>query len=788
MSRSPSLRYRAGRVLIDLATADLVDGEGRSLRAQPKVTQLLLFLAERHGRVVSREEILAGVWAGRIVEPNALNQVVAQARQLLGDEARSVLVTHARRGFQLCAEAIEMDGRSHDDPGADPLDSALEPPNVARPLPEQGVTGDSEGASRPGTPLLRRRTFLLLGVVLLTSVALVLRDPPAPGAASAPQLRIDPALPEALQSLLVEVAKPAGWEVRKDASAASPGPTGIALRSTASADGVVWVEASGARAVPPHALLPELLPRLRPGAAVATRDDRSDRLDALFLAEDDFGPLMKSLQRRLANEPESRSAWHDLRTLAQLGGQADVAAFLDLDSLRDAPADVNLDGASPSSKAERLRTLFDETSAMADEAAAASALATGCSRDWIAPDSWASGACSLELALAQLRARDFSNYAGHLALAASAFRAAGDARSADLADYLRSMLSSDYSGAINVEAVSRLSDSRAIGLVLRPLAVQNPELAYPLAEAVLGSPWIATRPAEKADVLVAMGWSARLAEDPAIPTRFSDFLDRQLAAENPVVPVDLLRALSMQVAASSGEVGSALALRREIAAWRFPAMRCQTYDALISSGDSDLALTDASDCASRREDPAYRSNMAGFVGWVAMIATQRYRGDEEQALRELRDAVEAFAQEPAEQLNYPSIASGLFIQAWAMRQGGLAAAVCRASPSARAVCEGEDHQSLLLADRAPATLGRQQFVPVEYREFAAGSFRMELYLEQQRTGVCQLPREESDRLKASFDARGNVVMRDFLAAIEDDCAAGRRSAYLDAWRAREFAY
>jgi DNA-binding winged helix-turn-helix (wHTH) protein len=86
------------------AKRDLLLRDGERPKLPPKVFELLLYLAERSDQVISRDQLLADLWPGRIVEANALNQVIFQARLALNDHRHELLVTYPKRGFWLRLE------------------------------------------------------------------------------------------------------------------------------------------------------------------------------------------------------------------------------------------------------------------------------------------------------------------------------------------------------------------------------------------------------------------------------------------------------------------------------------------------------------------------------------------------------------------------------------------------------------------------------------------------------------------------------------------------------------
>ena len=93
---------------------DLVlDAERRELRSGPKlfavepqVFDLLEFLIRNRDRVVSRDDLLAGVWSGRIVSDSAIAARINAARRAVGDdgEHQRWIRTIARKGFRFVGD------------------------------------------------------------------------------------------------------------------------------------------------------------------------------------------------------------------------------------------------------------------------------------------------------------------------------------------------------------------------------------------------------------------------------------------------------------------------------------------------------------------------------------------------------------------------------------------------------------------------------------------------------------------------------------------------------------
>src|SRR6516165_5997692 len=109
--------------------ADIVDLE-------PKAFDLLAFLVLHRDRVVTKDDLLQGVWDGRIVSESALTTRINAVRRALGDDgtAQRLVRTFARRGVRFIGEVTESGTGAPDGVGAAPGGPAARP---APPLPER---------------------------------------------------------------------------------------------------------------------------------------------------------------------------------------------------------------------------------------------------------------------------------------------------------------------------------------------------------------------------------------------------------------------------------------------------------------------------------------------------------------------------------------------------------------------------------------------------------------------------------------------------------------------------
>ena len=96
---------RFGDFEIDTIRAELRGPDG-PVPVEPKTFDLLLFLAENPGRLLTRDEMIARVWGGRAVSDSAVATVLKQVRKALGDSAADphLLKTVHGRGHRFTAE------------------------------------------------------------------------------------------------------------------------------------------------------------------------------------------------------------------------------------------------------------------------------------------------------------------------------------------------------------------------------------------------------------------------------------------------------------------------------------------------------------------------------------------------------------------------------------------------------------------------------------------------------------------------------------------------------------
>lgn len=134
----PSPRFSIGPLQIDLERGT-VSGQGGAGGLTSRAEHLLLLLARYPNLLVTREQILETVWAGRVVEDAAITNCIWQIRKGIGERGKEVLQTRAKRGYVLMVADGDwiLDAPLVSDTSV----NAIEP--SALPLCEEGPNHDS---------------------------------------------------------------------------------------------------------------------------------------------------------------------------------------------------------------------------------------------------------------------------------------------------------------------------------------------------------------------------------------------------------------------------------------------------------------------------------------------------------------------------------------------------------------------------------------------------------------------------------------------------------------------
>ena len=129
LGRGPDLRFLFGEHVLDTARRELRRG-GERIELEPQVFDLFVYLLQNRERVVSKDDLLASVWGGRIVSDATLDSRIAAARRAVGDSGavQTLIRTFARKGVRFVG-GVQEEGK----PAAFAPKIAAEPETAARP-------------------------------------------------------------------------------------------------------------------------------------------------------------------------------------------------------------------------------------------------------------------------------------------------------------------------------------------------------------------------------------------------------------------------------------------------------------------------------------------------------------------------------------------------------------------------------------------------------------------------------------------------------------------------------
>ena len=127
----------------------------------PKAFDVLRYLVDHPGRLITSEELLEAVWPDTFVNPEILRKYILDIRKILGDRADKPLFieTVTKRGYRFLATVVE-EGSPH------PADQLPSPPPETAP---EAATA----APEPETSAAKK-SFLLLAVILLLAVTIAI--------------------------------------------------------------------------------------------------------------------------------------------------------------------------------------------------------------------------------------------------------------------------------------------------------------------------------------------------------------------------------------------------------------------------------------------------------------------------------------------------------------------------------------------------------------------------------------------------------------------------------------
>jgi DNA-binding winged helix-turn-helix (wHTH) protein/tetratricopeptide (TPR) repeat protein len=103
--------FRVGALTVQPSTREVNNGDRRQA-LEPRIMQVLVVLARRRGEVVSRDELIATCWGGRMVVDEAIQRCVGAIRRLAESGGGFSVTTVARVGYRLDEASAPVDTTS----------------------------------------------------------------------------------------------------------------------------------------------------------------------------------------------------------------------------------------------------------------------------------------------------------------------------------------------------------------------------------------------------------------------------------------------------------------------------------------------------------------------------------------------------------------------------------------------------------------------------------------------------------------------------------------------------
>ncbi len=144
--------YRFGKYSLDADRQELRRGS-EHIAVEPQVLDLLHYLVCNRERVVTKDDLIANIWGGRIVSDSTLTSRITAARQAIGDSGKDqrLIRTVARKGLRFVGEvegyqpstgsSAEMGGSGVRHTTASPAPRLPDKPSIAV-LPFTNMSGD----------------------------------------------------------------------------------------------------------------------------------------------------------------------------------------------------------------------------------------------------------------------------------------------------------------------------------------------------------------------------------------------------------------------------------------------------------------------------------------------------------------------------------------------------------------------------------------------------------------------------------------------------------------------
>ena len=148
------VRLAFGEFCLDEARRELRRGS-EPVAIEPQVFDLLLYLVQNRDRVVTKDDLIAAVWDGRIISESTLTSRINAARKAVGDngDRQAVIRTYPRKGFRFIDDIRAEQPGDGEPPAAAPNGKAPAS-RAAQPSGPDGRRAMAQWGGRPCVAVL----------------------------------------------------------------------------------------------------------------------------------------------------------------------------------------------------------------------------------------------------------------------------------------------------------------------------------------------------------------------------------------------------------------------------------------------------------------------------------------------------------------------------------------------------------------------------------------------------------------------------------------------------------
>lgn len=107
MEKLQGARFRFENFELDCSKR-VVTRDGETVTLKPKAFDLLQYLVENHGKLITKNELMQQIWPGQFVEDNNLTVQMSSLRKVFGDDKNGPIKTIPGKGYTFVSEVFDL--------------------------------------------------------------------------------------------------------------------------------------------------------------------------------------------------------------------------------------------------------------------------------------------------------------------------------------------------------------------------------------------------------------------------------------------------------------------------------------------------------------------------------------------------------------------------------------------------------------------------------------------------------------------------------------------------------